>query len=164
MEPSKLEMRITKRMEEARPRRKPNTPRMVLRYLWMQLYRGMTGRWRLPAVSEIRVDELRERMETGPIPHLIDVNFAGEFDRGYGHIPTSRSIPVGEFDPGLEELQSFKEEEIVTICPGGGMSLIAAEMLAEAGFKDVKSLKGGSDLWFKKGYPTTRSSILQKPS
>jgi rhodanese-related sulfurtransferase len=144
-------------MEGAKPRKNLRTPGMVVRYVWMQLYRGITGRWPLPAVSEIGVDELRDRMETGPIPHLIDVNFAGEFNQGYGHIPTSRSIPIGEFDPNLEDLQPFKQGEIVTICPGGGMSLIAAEMLAEAGFKDVKSLKGGSDLWFKKGYPTTRS-------
>jgi rhodanese-related sulfurtransferase len=157
VEPSELEKRIAKRMNEAGPPKNPSAVWMVLHYVWMRLYRGITGRWRLPAVSEIGVDELRRRLQTGPIPHLIDVNFAGEFNQGYGHIPASRSIPIGQFDPSLEELQPFKEEEIVTICPGGGMSLIAAEMLAEAGFKDVKSLRGGSDLWFKKGYPTTRS-------
>ena len=32
-----------------------------------------------------------------------------------------------------------------------------AEMLAEENFQDVSSLKGGIDLWFKKGYPTTSS-------
>jgi rhodanese-related sulfurtransferase len=30
-------------------------------------------------------------------------------------------------------------------------------MLRDAGFKDVKSLKGGTDLWHKKGYPVTVS-------
>jgi rhodanese-related sulfurtransferase len=96
-------------------------------------------------------------MEADRLPVLIDVNLATEFHQGYGHIPTSRSIPIGELEAALEDLQASKGEEIVTICPGGGMSLIAAEILAEAGFEDVKSLKGGSDLWFKKGYPTTRS-------
>jgi hypothetical protein len=33
--------------------------------------------------------------------------------------------------------------------------LVAAEIMAENGFKDVKSLDGGSDGWFKKGFETT---------
>ena len=36
------------------------------------------------------------------------------------------------------------------MCSGGGLSLAAVEILMEAGFKDVKSLKGGTDLWHKK--------------
>jgi len=64
-------------------------------------------------------------------------------------------IPIMELKSNLEDLDSFKEKEIVTICPGGGLSLVAVEILTEAGFKDVKSLKGGLDLWREKGYPTT---------
>jgi 3-mercaptopyruvate sulfurtransferase SseA len=41
------------------------------------------------------------------------------------------------------------------MCPGGGLSLVAVEILEKAGFKDVKSLKGGTDLWHQSGYPTT---------
>jgi len=41
------------------------------------------------------------------------------------------------------------------MCPGGGLSLVAVEILEKAGFKDVKSLKGGTDLWHTSGYPTT---------
>ena len=33
--------------------------------------------------------------------------------------------------------------------------MVAVEILTEAGFKDVKSLTGGTDLWHKNGYPTT---------
>jgi rhodanese-related sulfurtransferase len=60
-----------------------------------------------------------------------------------------------ELESNLEDLDSFKEKEIVTICPGGGMSLAAVDILTKAGFTDVKSLKGGLDLWRRKGYPTT---------
>jgi tRNA 2-thiouridine synthesizing protein A len=63
---------------------------------------------------------------------------------------------VLELESHFEELAPFKEKEIVTMCPGGGMSLVAVEILEQAGFKDVKSLTGGTDLWHKKGYPTTR--------
>ena len=78
-----------------------------------------------------------------------------EFKGGHGHIPNAKSIPIMELKSNLEDLQSFKEKEIVTICPGGGMSLVAVEILTDAGFTDVKSLKGGQDLWREKGYPTS---------
>jgi len=62
-----------------------------------------------------------------------------------------------ELESKIEELDSFKETEIVTMCPGGGLSLAAVDILREAGFKDAKSLKGGTDKWHKRGYPTTAS-------
>ena len=103
--------------------------------------------------SEITVDELYERVNSDQPPLLIDVRFAEEFNGGFGHIQDAWSIPILELESRLGELDSFKEEEIVTMCPGGGMSLVAVDIMAEAGFKDVKSLNGGTDLWHKKGYP-----------
>jgi thiosulfate sulfurtransferase len=88
---------------------------------------------------------------------LIDVRGAKAFDGDDGHIPNARSISITELASSFEDLHAFKEKEIVTICPGGGMSLIAVEIMVEAGFKDVKSLTGGFDLWVKSGYPTTKS-------
>ncbi len=75
----------------------------------------------------------------------------------YGHIPNARSIDILELESHFEELEPYKDKEIVTMCQGGGLSLAAVEILIDAGFKDVKSLKGGTDLWHKKGYPTTTS-------
>ena len=110
------------------------------------------GEW-----SEITVDELLDHINSDHPPLLVDVRPSPEFDGGYGHIPDARSIPLLELESHYEELEPFKEKEIVTICPGGGMSLVAVELLEKEGFKDVKSLKGGSDLWHEKGYPMTGS-------
>ncbi len=109
--------------------------------------------------SEITVDELFERVNSDQPPLMIDVRSPKEFNGGYGHIPNAQSIPVLELESYFEDLDSFGEKEIVTMCPGGGMSLVAVEILEKAGFKDVKSLKGGTDLWHKKGYPTTMSKV-----
>jgi rhodanese-related sulfurtransferase len=105
--------------------------------------------------SEITVDELSDRVNSDQPPLLIDVRSPKEFNEGYGHIPNARSIPVLELESKFEDLDSFKEKEIVTMCPGGGLSLVAVEILTEAGFTDVKSLKGGTDLWHQSGYLTT---------
>lgn len=107
--------------------------------------------------SEITVDHLLERMNSNLPPLIIDIRSAPEFNGADGHIPNAKSIPIGELASNLEDLHSSKEKEIVTICPGGGMSLVAVDILAEASFKDVKSLHVGFDLWVKNGYPTTTS-------
>jgi len=109
--------------------------------------------------SEITVDELFDRVNSDQPPLLIDIRSPKEFNGGYGHIPNARSIPVLELESNFEDLDSYREKEIVTMCPGGGMSLVAVDILEKAGFKDVKSLKGGTDLWHQSGYPTTIPKI-----
>jgi rhodanese-related sulfurtransferase len=116
---------------------------------------------RIHNFPEITVDELFERVNSGQPPLLIDIRDAADFNgtgySKYGHIQNALSISILELESKFEELQSFKEKEIVTMCPGGGLSLAAVEILTEAGFTDVKSLKGGTGLWHKRGYPTTTS-------
>ncbi len=111
---------------------------------------------------EITVDKLFDRVNSDRPPLLIDIRSPEEYNgtdeaMRYGHIENALSISVLDLESRLEDLQQYKEEEIVTMCPGGGLSLVAVDVLTEAGFKDVKSLKGGTDLWHKKGYPTTTS-------
>ena len=105
--------------------------------------------------EEITVDDLYDHVNSEQPPLLIDVRSPKEFAGGYGHLPNARSIPVLELESHFEELEPYKDKEIVTMCPGGGMSLVAVDILEKAGFKDVKSLTGGTDLWHKKGYPTS---------
>ncbi len=115
----------------------------------------------ITGLPEITVDELFERVNSDQPPLMIDIRSAEDFKgtgySTYGHIPNARSIDILQLESSIEDLQPFKDKEIVTMCPGGGLSLAAVEILTEAGFKDVKSLKGGIGLWHKKGYPTTTS-------
>lgn len=132
----------------------------------------IVGNYRYPSVTEITAEQLRERIDSGHAPLLIDTRMTSEFRSGFGHIPNSKHIPlmeivgsfgstaafkaaVKELEAQFNEVDQYRGGEVVTICPGGGFSLVAAEIMAEAGFKDVKSLVGGADGWFKKGYPTT---------
>ena len=105
--------------------------------------------------TEISVDELYERYNSSKPILLLDIRSTTDFKRGYGHIPDAISIPLLELESRMDELEAYKEKEIVTMCPGGGLSLVAYEILTEAGFKDVKSLTGGTDEWRDKGYPLT---------
>ncbi|UCG90416.1 MAG: sulfurtransferase TusA family protein [Candidatus Heimdallarchaeota archaeon] len=112
--------------------------------------------------SEITVNELHDRFNSNKTPLILDIRTVKEYTDG--HIPTARQIYVTEIKSNLEDLQHFKENEIVTICPGGGLSLVAVDILVDADFEDVKSLKGGMDLWIEKGYPTTTANEFFYPS
>ena len=101
--------------------------------------------------SEITVDELLDRFNSNNPPLILDIRAVPEFNDG--HIPNARSIPITKIAKS-KELLPFKEKEIITYCPGGGLSLAAVDVLVKAGFKNVKSLREGMDLWVKKGYPT----------
>ena len=132
----------------------------VFKKYWKTLIKWLLHIHDLP---EITVDDLFERVNSDRPPLLIDIRDAADFNgvgySKYGHIPDARSIDILELESKLEDLQSFKDKEIVTMCPGGGLSLVAVEILEKAGFTDVKSLKGGTDLWHKNGYPTTMSKV-----
>ena len=117
-------------------------------------------RWvlRVPAQPEITVDELAEQFESGNPPLLVDVRSMDEYQGTdetykYGYIPSAMLFPILDLESRLDELEGYKDRGIVTICPGGGMSLVAVDVLNDAGFKKVRSLKGGTDAWHKKGCP-----------
>ena len=130
----------------------------IFRRFWKILLKWI---FRIHNYPEINVDELFNRINSDQPPLLIDIRDTADFNgvgySKYGHIPNAMSIPILELESSLEDLESFKEKEIVTMCPGGGLSLAAVDILTEAGFKDAKSLKGGTDAWHRKGYPTTTS-------
>ena len=130
----------------------------IFRKYWKILLKWI---FRLHNYPEINVDELFNRINSDQPPLLIDIRDTADFNgvgySKYGHISNARSIPILELESSLEGLDSFRENEIVTMCPGGGLSLAAVDILTEAGFKDAKSLKGGTDAWHRKGYPTTTS-------
>lgn len=138
---------------------------MILKFPRLFLYRVIKRKWYLPEVPEITVTECFNHLNSNEPPLFIDLRSEAEFEgRGtnnyekHGHIQNAKRISIMKLSSRFEELQEFKNKEIVTICPGGGMSLIAAEIMTKAGFKDVKSLKGGIWAWAEKGYPLIKST------
>lgn len=127
----------------------------VVRRHWRILIKWVL---RIHDYPEIDVDELHEKLNSGDPPLMIDIrpvaDYNGTGDSKYGHISNALSIPMLELESRLQELEEYKDREIVTMCPGGGLSLAAVDVMREAGFKKVKSLKGGTGAWRKKGYPT----------
>ena len=147
--------------------------RMFFKFVRMYFYKLIKRRWYLPSVDEMTVDELFDRINSDQSPLLIDVTeptfYRTEKEKPENEqnelvklsakkIPSAKMIPILKLAANFEDLQPYLEKEIVTICPGGGMSLIAVDIMVDAGFKSVKSLTGGMELWVEKEYPTTNIS------
>jgi rhodanese-related sulfurtransferase len=73
-----------------------------------------------------------------------------------GHIKGAKLIPLGDLMNNIEQLANYRNEEIIVICHSGSRSTMATQLLAKAGFKDVRNLTGGMMTWHKKGLPIVK--------
>jgi len=107
-----------------------------------------------PALTDISANELYERLGTDDTPTLmIDVRTPQEYNGQAGHIQNTQLLPLGELMDKIDSLDKYKDEEIVVICHSGSRSMMAAQLLVRAGYKDVRNLTGGMLVWHRKGYP-----------
>jgi adenylyltransferase/sulfurtransferase len=97
---------------------------------------------------DITALELSERLQTNHFK-LLDVREPHELE--ISALPDAVNIPLGQLAGRLSELDSA--EEMVVFCKGGTRSARALELLASAGFKKVKNLKGGINAWAKEVDP-----------
>lgn len=110
-----------------------------------------------PPVSEMNPEELYERMNTNDLPAiLVDVRSPQEYYGLHGHIKGAKLIPLGDLMSNVEQLAHYRDKEIISICHSGARSMMAARLLAQAGFKDIRNLTGGMMMWLKKGLPTVK--------
>ena len=74
---------------------------------------------------------------------VLDVREAAEY--AFGHVPGAKSIPMGELEARLAELD--QDQEIYVICRTGTRSDMAAKVLANKGFKKVYNVLPGMIEW-----------------
>lgn len=91
---------------------------------------------------DITATELAERLKQGGL-RLLDVREPHEL--AISALPGAENIPLGSLAARLSELDSSRE--MVVFCKAGTRSARALELLASAGFKRVKHLKGGINAW-----------------
>jgi rhodanese-related sulfurtransferase len=98
---------------------------------------------------DITIEELKERMDKGENLNLIDVREEYEFDEfNIG----ATLIPLGELPDRLEEIEAWKEQEILIHCRSGARSGRAKEYLTSEGYTNVRNVLGGMLAWQSAGY------------
>lgn len=99
---------------------------------------------------DISVRELKERIDRGDAPRLIDVREPHE--AAICSIPGAELIPVGQFAQQVGELDP--NQEIVIHCKSGGRSGQAVQMLKHRGFTNARNLTGGVLAWINEIDPS----------
>lgn len=100
-------------------------------------------------VDEITVEQVKQKLADSTDVVLLDVRTEGEFYGELGHLPGAMLIPIQELDGRIEELDNFREKEIIVYCRSGNRSGVGAKMLIGHGFK-AYNLLGGMIEWNEK--------------
>ncbi|MFD1739015.1 sulfurtransferase TusA family protein [Bacillus salitolerans] len=88
-------------------------------------------------------EDLQMKLEANENLIVLDVREAAEY--AFNHIPNSISIPLGELDAHLDEIN--KDDQIFVVCRTGNRSDFAAQKLAEKGFNHVFNVVPGMSAW-----------------
>lgn len=85
---------------------------------------------------------------------VIDVSALADYEKA--HVPGSRHVAPGQFDPENKDLKKARELPVVTVCRNGVESAKAARRLVKAGFTSVYTLSGGTGAWQRADLPLAR--------
>lgn len=88
-------------------------------------------------------EEIARKLSAREKMNIVDVREPAEY--AFGRIPGAKSIPMGELESRLHELDP--SEEYYLICRSGNRSDMAAQKLADKGFARVKNAVQGMTGW-----------------
>ncbi len=96
-------------------------------------------------MQEISVQELKRRMDAGEKLHILDVREPeeyAEFNIGAKLLPLGQVMALQ-----VDDIEDWKNEEVIVHCRSGKRSMQACMMLETMGFSQVKNLTGGMMAW-----------------
>jgi rhodanese-related sulfurtransferase len=103
-----------------------------------------------PGFKTVSVQDLHAASEPNRI--VLDVRTPSEY--AAGHIAGARLLPLSELPSRLDEVPT--DQPVYVYCHSGNRSKQASEILAKAGKKDIRDVRGGILAWQAAGYGTTR--------
>lgn len=86
-------------------------------------------------------DELKKMINNEEEILLIDVRTEEEFENG--NIETSINIPLQDLLYNIDDLQDYKDKDIVIYCRSGHRSITACNLLSLEGFNKLYNLEHG---------------------
>ena len=95
-------------------------------------------------MQTITVSELKDKLDMGESPLIIDVREPYEFEE---FNINGRLIPLGTLQAAVPDLEEFADDEIIVHCHSGARSAAATDFLSKKGFTNVKNLNGGMVAW-----------------
>lgn len=101
-------------------------------------------------MTNISPEELKARLDAGEKINLLDVRQPEETaEYNIGGI----AIPLGKIQMmDTDEIEDWRDQEIICYCRSGNRSGIASKMLEGMGFSNVRNLSGGMLKWKEINY------------
>ena len=129
-------------------------------------YRFLERRRFLAALdmARISVAELRERMESGATPVIVDVRSTTAQTLELRRIPGALHLPVQEVARQLTGVPRDREIILYCTCPNEASAAKAARLLMNGGFQRVRPLKGGLEAWIDAGYAVEAIVLTETPA
>lgn len=91
-------------------------------------------------MEDITVKELKERLDNNEKFFFLDVREEWEYDDdNLG----AKNIPLANLPHQLDELEPYKDQEIIVHCRSGARSGNAKKFLESKGFSKVRNVPGG---------------------
>lgn len=99
-------------------------------------------------MTEITVEELKKRVDSGEAMHIIDVREPAEYDE---YNIGAKLLPLGMImGMQFDEIEDLKNEEVIIHCKSGGRSMQACMVLEQVGFTNTVNVIGGVTAWREK--------------
>ena len=92
-------------------------------------------------MPDITSTELKQRQQAGETPTILDVREPWEFEES--RIDGSQNVPLGTLPQQLDDLEDYKNQEVIVHCKSGARSSAAKAFLIQQGFTNVRNLEGG---------------------
>ena len=108
---------------------------------------------RLSGVSQLNPSDAVRLMNNDKTV-VVDTREASEF--AAGHIKNAVNIPMSELKKRINELEKFKDKEVLIYCRSGNRSNYAGKLLRKDGFVSVHNLAGGIMGWGNANLPVTK--------
>jgi rhodanese-related sulfurtransferase len=105
-------------------------------------------------IREMSVGEVKDYVESGNTPVLVDIRGLDEWERG--HLDGAIHIPRGRLEAEVEEKVPDKSRETIVYCAGGVRSLLGAISMKELGYENLISMDGGFGDWEDAHYPVVQ--------
>ena len=91
----------------------------------------------------------RQLARTKPLPVIIDIREEQQF--ASGHIAGAEPISRDDLERKVTEIVPELTTPILVYCAVGSQAPLAAEKLAQMGYRNVSSLTGGLQSWLEAG-------------
>jgi rhodanese-related sulfurtransferase len=98
--------------------------------------------------NEVSTMQVSERLAENDSLVLLDVRTYEEYISEEGYINGAILIPVSELKSRTDELEKFRDKEIIVICSSGIRSSSATKFLRQKGF-EAFNMQGGMQAWNK---------------